>query len=221
MPRELFDPYENYELQPAHRPHWEAKRRVADAIRELSNTLYTSAPDEAELVQIAEQLEAAASNFKQQPRLYGRLEYCGRERFGEYGEVFHETSPLSGRSNPLAPPLHMWLDKDQQQAIGKTELGWSYEGPPGHVHGGFVAAVFDDFMGMAQHLAENAGMTGTLTIRYRRPTPLNTPLELRAWVVSSEGRKTIVHASMHAGEQLTAECEALFIRPKQSLGFER
>ena len=55
----------------------------------------------------------------------------------------------------------------------------AYEGPPGNVHGGMVAAAFDEVLGMAQSLSGNAGFTGTLTIRYRSPTPLYEPLLFR------------------------------------------
>lgn len=218
MSRELFDPYESEEVAPAHMPHWAAKRRVADAIRELTEVLNTSAPPGQELHEIAERLEATTARFKEMERIYGRLAFCEAEKYGHYGEIFHEMSPLSGQGNPLAPPLRMWLDNGE--AFGTANLGWAYEGPPAHVHGGYVAALFDDFMGMAQRLANNAGMTGTLTIRYRKPTPLNTLLRLHAWVGSSEGRKTVMHATIHAGDTLTAECEALFIRPREGIGIK-
>ena len=40
-------------------------------------------------------------------------------------------------------------------------------------HGGYVAAAFDEVLGLAQDLGGQSGMTGTLTIKYRRPTPLH------------------------------------------------
>ena len=59
---------------------------------------------------------------------------------------------------------------------GTVTFGSAYEGPPGHVHGGYVAAAFDELLGMTQSLGGMPGMTGTLTVRYRRPTPLRTEL---------------------------------------------
>ncbi len=66
------------------------------------------------------------------------------------------------------------------KAYGTVNCGYAYEGPPGHIHGGHVAAIFDQFLGMAQLVGKNPGMTGTLTMRYLRPTPLNTDLDLEA-----------------------------------------
>ncbi len=81
---------------------------------------------------------------------------------------------------------------------GRGTFGVAYEGPPGHVHGGFLAAAFDEVLGMAQSLTGNPGMTGTLTIRYRRPTPLLTELVFEAYVDRVEGRKIFTHGTLSA-----------------------
>jgi len=49
-----------------------------------------------------------------------------------------------------------------------------------------------------------------------RPTPLNTELELRGELLSEEGRKTVVEATIVANGEVTASCEALFIRPSEN-----
>jgi acyl-CoA thioesterase FadM len=54
-------------------------------------------------------------------------------------------------------------------------------------------------------------MTGTLSIRYRRPTPLNTDLRFEAWLERSEGRKRFVRGTVAAGAMVTAEAEGIFI----------
>ena len=95
-------------------------------------------------------------------------------------------------------------------------MGWQYEGPPGCVHGGFIAALFDEMMGLTQLKAKNPGMTGELKVRYQRPTPLAQPLQFEAQVDRSEGRKTFVTAVLKHQDTVTASCEAVFIRPRQS-----
>jgi acyl-CoA thioesterase FadM len=54
-------------------------------------------------------------------------------------------------------------------------------------------------------------MTGTLTVRYRKPTPLHTELRLAARVDRVEGRKIFASGGIHAGDLLTAEAEGIFI----------
>jgi len=54
-----------------------------------------------------------------------------------------------------------------QHVDGELTRGWAvwtepYEGPANTLHGGFVAAAFDDLMGFAQVASGTAGYTGTL-----------------------------------------------------------
>jgi acyl-coenzyme A thioesterase PaaI-like protein len=121
-------------------------------------------------------------------------------------------SPVSGRSNALAPPVQLRVvDGPGTNIEGEVTFGPAYEGPPGHVHGGLLAAMFDEMLGFAQ-LAP--GFTATLTVNYRRPTPLNRKLDLAAGVVSVDGRKRIVRGTCSLDGVLTAEAEGLFIAPR-------
>lgn len=105
--------------------------------------------------------------------------------------------------------MRLWVEGDEVR--GEVIAGAQYQGPPGHIHGGFVAALFDEALGYAQWLAGNPGMTGTLKIRYLRPTPLYTKLRMEATVQRVHGRKIFTEARLYAGELLTAEAEGLFI----------
>ncbi|MGI9285835.1 MAG: PaaI family thioesterase [Pseudomonadales bacterium] len=211
MSEQDYNPFASEEISPAISEEWGAKRRVSNALKELIELLVTSTPTTDELHTIAGKLEDTANTFSEQPRHFGRRALVESGGHGSFGEIMHETNPLGGFSNPLAPPINMWFEG--QRAYGSVQMGWAYEGPPGSVHGGFVAAVFDQFMGMAQMLGKQPGMTGTLTTRYHKPTPLNIKLQLEAWLMRVDGRKTIMRAEMRANEALTASCEGLFIRP--------
>ena len=218
MNEPIFNPFESEEISPPYSDHWQAKRRLAQALRDLTEVLVTSTPSTEEMDEIAERLELQARQFAKEPRLYGQMAFQSDGNHGRRGEVNHELNALGGWSNPLAPGLNMWFDGDR--AFGKVRCGWAYEGPPQHIHGGYVAAIFDQFMGMAQIIGKQPGMTGKLNVRYQRPTPLNTELELEAWLEKVEGRKTIIRAEMRNGDVVTATCEALFIRPRDGLGLQ-
>jgi len=120
--------------------------------------------------------------------------------------------------SPLAPPLH--LEWHEDEVIGRATYGLPYEGPPGCLHGGFVAAGFDEVLGYAQSLSGQPGMTGRLTVSYRSPTPLFEEVVYRARFLRNEGRKVFTEATLHAGERLCAEAEGLFIAMKPEV-FER
>jgi hypothetical protein len=80
-----------------------------------------------------------------------------------------------------------------------------------------VAALFDQFMGIAQALGGQPGMTGTLSVRYHRRTPLHAELQFTGKLLRTEGRKTIVHAQLLANGVICAECEGLFVRPSAGM----
>jgi len=206
-----YNPFASEEITPAFSAEWEARRRVAAAIRRLTDVLVTSTPAIPELHAIADTLERTADGFAAQPRIYGRARFAADGSHGSMGQVSHELNPVAGISNPLAAPLKVWIADGV--AHGRATMGWSYEGPPGSVHGGFVAALFDQFMGVAQAIGGQPGMTGTLTTRYHRRTPLNTELCLRGWVDRTEGRKTFVRAEIRADDTLTASCDGVFVQP--------
>jgi acyl-coenzyme A thioesterase PaaI-like protein len=206
-----IDPFASEEITPAISAEWQAKRRVASALRVLSDILVSSSPAVDALESLAIRLENVTQDLDALPRLAGRTAFVEAGGHGNFRQLAHELNPLSGMSNPLAPPLNVWLEDGR--AHGRATLGWAYEGPPGSVHGGVVAALFDQFMGIAQALGGQPGMTGTLSVRYHRRTPLHVELHFSGTLQRTEGRKTVVHAQLHADGALTAECEALFVRP--------
>lgn len=211
----FFNPFESKEVTPAFSSHWHVKRQLAQQLRQLTEVLVTSAADEALLHTTTAAIAQLTNALEQAPRRYGTLDFAGSGEHGEYGEITHEINAVGGQSNPLAPGLNMWIEGSQ--AHGTVTCGHAYEGPPGFVHGGYIAAIFDQFLGMAQVAGGQPGMTGSLTIRYLRPTPLNTELELSARVERVEGRKTIVTGEMRAAGYVTATSEALFVRPLQGM----
>lgn len=201
------NPLDVEEILPAPNDSWAAKRELAAEIRELSELLVTSSAEPADLRNLAAVIRERKQLLETAPRTFGRMKFYQQE--GAAPHVHVELNPVCGWSNPIAPPINSWIDDGK--AFGRVNMGWQYEGPPGSVHGGWVAALFDDFLGMAQRITPNPGMTGTLKVRYRKPTPLNTELELVGYVKRQEGRKNLLVGEMRANGELTAECEGLFI----------
>lgn len=195
-----------------------AEQRLADEMRRVINRLVLVRPP-------AEQLQQAADRARE---FADRLDEL-RPRHGE-GEISEaglapqdhvRYSPLSGTSNPLAPPMQMWtLSEDEhghRETGGKVRFGAAYEGPPGHVHGGYLAAMFDELLGRAQG---GPGFTAYLTTTYRRPTPLARDLDLHGWVVEVSGRKRLIRGTCHLNGVLLSEAEGLFVSPKGGSALE-
>jgi acyl-coenzyme A thioesterase PaaI-like protein len=122
-------------------------------------------------------------------------------------------SPVSGRRNPVAPPIRMW--KQDGEVLGEAIFSATYAGPPNSVHGGIIAAVFDELLSMANVISSGAGFTGSLTIKYHRKTPLNQPIELWSACIKSDGRKLLSRGEMRVNGEVTASAEGLFIKPRE------
>jgi acyl-coenzyme A thioesterase PaaI-like protein len=124
-------------------------------------------------------------------------------------QEFFPTSPAIGFANPVAPPVV--VEAVDGELRGSAWFDYQYEGPPTCVHGGVIALVFDEMLGAANIMAGSPGMTGTLTIRYRKPTPLRTPLRLEARFMGRDGRKIRTWGAIYHGDVVTAEAEGIFI----------
>lgn len=120
-----------------------------------------------------------------------------------------------GLRNPVAPPLTIHHDAD---GVVRTDfvLGAAYEGPPGHVHGGVCAMILDHVLGATAHLPGKPAVTGTLTLRYVRGTPLGLPLYATAHVHRIDGSKTFAVGHIADEEGVTVQAEGVFIHPKET-----
>jgi hypothetical protein len=184
-------------------------RRLADSMRIIIERLVaTAAPTEA-IIDLADDLARVALGFD---RLQQGTRYEGFAEAANAGSDAHasfEFSPFIGRANPLAPPI--FLQGIDGVLHGRAVFGSAYEGPPGCVHGGYVAGAFDELLGATQSLSGQPGMTGTLTVKYRSPTPLHTELHFVGELVGVEGRKIFTTGKLFAGERLCAEAEGIFV----------
>jgi acyl-coenzyme A thioesterase PaaI-like protein len=195
---------------------WKEKRRLAAAMRSVISRLVEIEAPEAELAAAADGLERYAERLAGHPRPNRYEGWSETSASGDVGSFF-DHSPLIGLSNPLSPPVELRPDDDGCTVHGRAVFGSAYEGPPGCVHGGYVAAAFDELLGFANSLSGTPGMTGTLTVRYRRPTPLHTELRFEGRYERSEGRKIFTTGQLWSNETLCAEADGLFI----AVGYER
>lgn len=203
--------YTSKEIPPPRDEYWAARRSVANALRALQEAVQTTGLSTQDLLSLSEGLNAQFDTVPKEPRLFGRKDWLAAKQYGGFGVMHTEVTPIMGPCNPLSPGLSVWFEGDK--VYGSVNYGWMYEGVDNIAHGGWVAAVFDEFMGAAQALSGKVGMTASLTTRYHKPTPLNKQLSLVAWLEEHDGRKTIVKAEMRDGETITASCDALFVLP--------
>ena len=164
-------------------PRWTFGEQPLDQTRELAMVLRDLMGTAVGLEGESEDLAAAITELR---ALQERLAAAGpsdlRPRVGDDPSpdrrVYLDHSRDIGEFNAVFPRYEITVADDR--AEGTITFPLVYEGPPGVVHGGFLAVFFDCIL---QHLScdmGRAGKTRNLNVRYRRPTPILTELQFSA-----------------------------------------
>jgi len=156
---------------------------VAQAGQRVADALLRTQLSDGELDGVADQLVAVAKQLEN-----GALRHATIVEELRTWSRQPQHDPASGARNMMAPPLRMRGDGPRTM-VGEVTLGYLYQGPPGHAHGGITALILDHALGVTNGWAGKSGVTGTLTLRYHRLTPLCTPLTVRTECVDVQGRK--------------------------------
>jgi acyl-coenzyme A thioesterase PaaI-like protein len=118
-------------------------------------------------------------------------------------------SPVTGLRNAISPPLDMRFDGERVRA--RTTFDLRYAGPPGSMHGGVAALVLDELLGTTNYCHGVGARTGTLSVRYERPTPVGVGLDLEGWLDRVEGRKVYTLGTISHDGVVTVRAEGIFI----------
>ena len=178
-----------------------------DAVRDLVDATIRTEVDDDEIRAVQAEVEALTARLRSR-----QLDGPYGVRFSSGGRGRPWGNPVVGLRNPAAPPVVVERDPSGR-AWSSFHLGAAFEGPPGLVHGGVSAMVLDQLLGEATGAGGKPGMTGTLTLRYRRGTPLGD-LRGEAWIERSEGIKTWAKGHLMDADGVTVEAEGLFILPR-------
>jgi hypothetical protein len=190
----------------------EPLNRLAAAVRRIGAVAVGQPLNEDDVAAAAEQVAAVADRLEAAARVEKRTR--NQPLAESHPQDIFSTSPMVGFANPVAPPVEVWAVEGEgglREVRGRVTFGYPYEGPPTCVHGGVIAELFDELLGLTNILAGQGAMTGTLKIRYNRPTPLLAPLELAARRTGREGRKVFAWGGIYSQGELTAEAEGIFI----------
>ncbi|RCG32459.1 PaaI family thioesterase [Sphaerisporangium album] len=183
---------------------------LAQQVRDLVDAVVLTDVPEEELTAVTADLVALTERLKESRRAAPLPhEWTPDGRFRHLGNA------VTGECNPHALPL---VIERTPEGGSRAEITFrpTHEGPPAAVHGGVIAMIFDHLLGDAVAASGAAGLTGTLSVRYRRPVPYGQPMTAHAAVSRGEGRKTWVEGTLtSAGGTVLAEATALFITPAQ------
>ena len=124
---------------------------------------------------------------------------------------------VCGRENPVGLHLHFYEDPETHQIVAPLNIPEPYQGYPGVVHGGILATILDETIGRAINIGqdeEQFWVTAKLEMRYRKPTPTETPLIAVGWVVRRRSRTAEVAGEIRLPDgTVTAEATAVVVCP--------
>ena len=192
------------------------RRRMAAAMQQLSERLVRAEASTDDLAAWADHLEQLVQKVgkpvQRDARQANRRMFAGEASLGDIFDMM-DFDPIGGLSNPVAPQMR-WTRDEPEGIAGEVTLGVHYQGPPGRVHGGVLAWIMDAALSRAMHAAQKLGVTGTLTLRYLAPTPVDQSLHCTAHIRDIQGRKLFIEGALYNGDEQTLHAEGIFFQPK-------
>lgn len=86
-----------------------------------------------------------------------------------------------GPANPIG--MHLHFDRAAGEGVvANANLAANFQGWRGIAHGGIVMALLDEAMAHAAGYAGHRGVTASVNVRFRKPVPLERPIEIRGRV---------------------------------------
>lgn len=128
----------------------------------------------------------------------------------EHGPCF-----VCGSQNPHNFGVR-WHAREDGVIFTEVTLTRAQQGPPGHVHGGALAALLDEIMGTAVWNSGHMVLAANLNVDFRRPVPLGVPLQLKGEVTDRQGRKIFARAEIRLPDgEIAAVGRGLFIESEE------
>lgn len=191
-------------------PYWRARHQLALAARQLNEKLISTDIPPEKALELSNELSCLAASLNRFPQVEGLVGMARQRPDDGIDTIMGEFVAMAGRSHPCSPDL-TW-DAEPHCLRGTVTFSQAFEGPPGHVHGGWVAGILDHLMGMTHVHMGQPGMTSGLTVRYLKPTPLRQLIKISAVAEELDQRRTEVKAEMRCGDNLTATASAIFVQ---------
>jgi hypothetical protein len=162
-----------------------------------------------------DQIRSATEILRRHSRKREQLRFGEPPSDANDGRPYYVGGAIVGPHAPVFPRLALAFEDGR--STGTVNFPLRFEGPPNSLHGGVVALFFDQALGQHNLMVGIPAMTGSLTIRYRKPTPLFRDLEFEVDSDRQSERKVVTRGRLFSGDEVFAEAEGLFILPSTSI----
>ena len=105
-----------------------------------------------------------------------------------------------------------FYEEEAGKTLARTTIPEHFQGYPGIVHGGIIAAMLDEVSGRTIMGDKDTRwmVTASLSVRYRRPVPVGKPLKLVGVLKEDSGQIARVHGEIcDENDVLLAESDAV------------
>ena len=114
-----------------------------------------------------------------------------------------------GPENPIG--MHLRFEQSGMGVRARATLGDQFQGWRGIAHGGIALALLDEAMAHAAGYAGFRGVTASMNARFRKPVPLNAPIEIEGRIVWTRRNVLEIHAQVTGGGSVLVEAEGRFV----------
>jgi acyl-coenzyme A thioesterase PaaI-like protein len=142
--------------------------------------------------------------------LVGEKDWESIERFNHASDV---DSFVSGEPSGRRIRIRYFRRTNDDALMARVWLGPGAQGPPGHAHGGALAAALDEAMGFSAWALGYRVVAAHIEVDFRAMVPLESVTTIEARVIRVAGRKLEVKARLERDDGVVAaESTGLFIQ---------
>jgi len=126
---------------------------------------------------------------------------------------------VCGVANPIGLQIRFY-SRGRDEVSAEYTVPENYQGYPGVVHGGIVAAMLDEICGRALMTGDPPRFmyTATLELRYRANVPVGKPLRLVGRALKIKSHTAKAHGAIYnASGEILAEADALLVDVPEGL----
>lgn len=116
--------------------------------------------------------------------------------------------------------IKYFYNKKNKSIYARIYFGLATQGPPGHAHGGSIATVLDETMGVVAWISGYSVVSIELNVKYKKMLPVNTQVTIEAYIELINNRKIITKAKMYDNKgAIFSTSDGTYINlPKEKFG---